>query len=143
MQRVHIWRVATLASGCALIIGIMAPRTGAQGTAKQPEVVILKGAPAGGVKFDHKAHAETRKIECTTCHHASKPEKPLTAKVQKCSDCHTKTATPPMKTNIRSAFHDPMAKAGTCINCHTKERAAGTKANLPLKCAECHKKENV
>lgn len=140
MHRVQFWRFATLAAGCALIIGVAAPRMDAQGAAKQPDTVILKGNPQGGVKFDHKGHV-ARKIECTTCHHPSKPEKPAKAKEQKCSDCHTKTAAAPMKTNIRSAFHDPMAKKGTCVDCHTKERAKNPK--IPAKCAECHKKENV
>lgn len=141
MHRVQFWRLATLAASCALVFGITAPRTEAQGTPKQPDTVILKGNPQGGVKFDHKTHASRTK-ECTTCHHASKPEKPSKSANQKCSDCHTKTAAAPMKTNIRSAFHDPMAKKGTCMDCHVKERAKNAKANVPVKCAECHKKEN-
>ena len=141
MSRVQIWRSAALAAGCALAIGVAAPRTLAQ-AGKQPDTVILTGAPAGGVKLDHKAHAVTRKIKCEMCHHPSKPEKPLKSKEQKCTDCHTKTATPPMKTTVKLAFHDGMAKKGTCVDCHLKENAAG-KTKVPGKCAECHKKENV
>ena len=110
---------------------------------KPPEVVVLKGAPMGGVKFDHKAHSVTNKIKCETCHHASKPEKPLTSPQQACTDCHTKTATPPMKTKLQAAFHNPTAQAGLCIDCHKEEIAKGKKAPAPGKCAECHKKENV
>lgn len=106
---------------------------------KGPDTVILKGAPSGGVKFAHAAH--TKLTKCETCHHPSRPEKPMKAEQQKCSDCHTKKATPPMKTTIRGAFHDPMAKKGTCMECHVKEAAAGKKT--PAKCADCHKKENV
>ena len=46
-----------------------------------------------------------------------------------------------MKTATQGAFHKAMAKGGTCIDCHTKPAAAGKTA--PLKCPECHKKENV
>jgi len=112
-----------------------------QAQAKAPGVVILKGNPMGGVKFDHGAHQKLAAEKCDTCHHASKPEKPAKAKEEKCQDCHAKTAVAPMKTTAKLAFHDNLAKAGTCINCHAKEAAAGKK--VPLKCAECHKKEIV
>ncbi|HYN15244.1 MAG TPA: cytochrome c3 family protein [Terriglobales bacterium] len=110
---------------------------------KAPETVVLKGAPMGGVKFPHKAHAVDQKIKCDTCHHASKSEKPLTSAQQACTDCHTKTATPPMKTKLQAAFHNPTAQAGLCIDCHKAEIAKGKKAPAPGKCADCHKKENV
>lgn len=113
----------------------------AQAQVKAPGVVILKGNPMGGVKFDHGAHQKAAAEKCETCHHVSKPEKPLKAAQENCQACHTKTATPPMKTAAKSAFHDVMAKAGTCIGCHVKEAAAGKK--VPLKCAECHQKANA
>jgi len=103
---------------------------------KAPDSVILKGAPMGGVKFDHKAHVTAAK-KCDTCHHASKPEKANAAPNQACTDCHTKTATAPMKTKLQLAFHNPAANAGVCIDCH-KAQAKG-----PAKCADCHKKENI
>ena len=106
-----------------------------------PDTVVLTGSPLGGVKFPHKAHAVTEKIKCDTCHHASKPEKPLTSPQEACTDCHTKTATPPMKTKLQAAFHNPTAQAGLCIDCHKAEAAKGKKA--PVKCADCHKKENT
>ena len=108
---------------------------------KAPGVVILKGNPQGGVKFDHAAHSKRANEKCEVCHHPSKPEKPMAVKQQKCQDCHTKTATAPMKTGARAAFHDPMAKKGTCVDCHLTEGKAGKK--VPAKCADCHKKENV
>ncbi len=107
----------------------------------EPKEVILKGAPMGGVKFNHEAHTKDRGIKCETCHHASKPEKPAKAAQEACTDCHTKTATPPMKTKLQGAFHNPTAQAGTCIDCHKAENAKGKKA--PVKCADCHKKENT
>ena len=110
---------------------------------KQPkDSYILKGAPMGGVKFDHKAHVAAADKKCETCHHASKPEKPSKAAQEACQDCHTPTATAPMKTKTQAAFHDPTAKKGTCIDCHAKAVAAGKKAPAPGKCMECHKKEN-
>ena len=113
-------------------------------TPKEPETVVLTGSPMGGVKFDHKAHAKDRGIKCDTCHHASKPEKPMTAKQQKCTDCHTKVAAAPMKTKTQAAFHDPMAKKGLCVDCHAAATVKGTsKKPVPAKCADCHKKENV
>jgi len=104
------------------------------------DVVILKAAPMGGVKFFHIAHAKDRDITCQTCHHPSRPEKSAQAAQQACSDCHTKTPTPPMKTKLQAAFHNPSATAGTCIDCHKARNAAGK--NAPTKCQECHKKEN-
>lgn len=107
-----------------------------------PDSTILKGSPMGGVKFPHAAHVKLiGDAKCDTCHHASKPEKPMTAKQEKCQNCHTKVATAPMKTKAQAAFHNPMAKAGLCIDCHVKENAGGKKA--PVKCNECHKKENI
>jgi hypothetical protein len=108
--------------------------------AKPPDVTILTGNPMGGVKFEHKKHVEERGVKCEECHHPSKPENPLKSDQQKCSDCHTKTATAPMKTKIQAAFHDPMFKKGVCADCHIKQNAEGKKA--PVKCVECHKKEN-
>jgi hypothetical protein len=95
----------------------------------------------GGVKFEHKLHVERAAKKCETCHHASKPEKPAKAAQQACTDCHTKPVQAGMKTALQAAFHNPTAQSGSCINCHKQESAQGKKA--PLKCADCHKKENV
>jgi len=112
-----------------------------QAQGKAPGVVILKGNPMGGVKFDHTAHQKAAADKCETCHHASKPEKALKAKEENCQDCHTKTVTAPMKTTAKLAFHDATYKKGTCVDCHLKQAAAGKK--VPAKCTDCHKKENV
>jgi sRNA-binding protein len=108
---------------------------------KPPTTVILKGNPMGGVKMDHAAHGKLVGDKCETCHHASKPEKALKAKQERCQNCHEKAATAPMKTPAKLAFHDALAKKGVCVDCHAKELAAGKKP--PTKCVECHKKENV
>jgi len=105
-----------------------------------PGTVVLKGAPMGGVKFDHKAHVASG-AKCDTCHHASKPEKALSSPHQKCTDCHTNPVTAGMKTKAQAAFHNPTATAGICIDCHKTEAAKAK--NAPTKCTECHKKENA
>jgi hypothetical protein len=122
---------------CVLFLGLPA----AQSQEPTTDPIILKGAPMGGVKFEHKKHVERAGNKCETCHHASKPEKPLKEKTQACTDCHTKPPQAGMKTAKQAAFHDATAKAGTCIDCHKKENAAAKKA--PLKCPDCHKKTNV
>jgi hypothetical protein len=94
----------------------------------------------GGVRFEHKLHVARAGNNCATCHHPSKPEKPAGAPQQACSNCHTKVATPPMKTIYQGAFHNPTAQSGTCIDCHKAQNAQGKKA--PLNCMECHKQEN-
>jgi class III cytochrome C family protein len=126
------------ASACATVLVLAAAVVHAQ-VAKEPAgVVVMTGAPIGGVKFGHKLHAKDRGIKCETCHHASKPEKPMKTAQEKCQDCHTKIAAAPMKTKTQAAFHDPMAKSGLCIDCHVESNAKGKKA--PTKCTECHKK---
>lgn len=132
------YRTLILSLAAGLAVAIAAPQMTAQ--TKEPGVVILKGAPMGGVKFDHPKHSKAAANKCETCHHPSKAEKPAKEKNQKCTDCHTKTVAAPMKTATRGAFHDPMAKKGTCIDCHMT--GAG-KGKAPTKCTDCHKKENV
>ncbi|HSL21268.1 MAG TPA: cytochrome c3 family protein [Vicinamibacterales bacterium] len=121
-------------------VGAFSISVHAQAQPKEPGVVILKGNPQGGVKFDHPKHSKVAK-DCDVCHHAPKPEMTAKAKQQKCQDCHTKTVKPPMKTNARAAFHDAMAKKGLCVDCHADQGKAGKK--VPVKCAECHQKANT
>jgi hypothetical protein len=128
-----------LASCAALAVaGVLSAATLHAQAAKAPDTVVLTGAPLGNVTLSHKAHTSTYGAKCDNCHHASKPEKPMKAAQQKCTDCHTKAAAAPMKTKLQAAFHDPMAKKGTCIDCHQEAIAKGKKA--PAKCADCHKK---
>lgn len=135
MRRVHL--ALSLIAGLALLVS--APTV--FGQAQGPDTVILIGSPMGGVKFAHKTHStDYAGGKCETCHHPSRTEKPATAPNQKCSECHTKTAAAPMKTKYQAAFHNPLAKEGTCITCHLDQNKAGKAA--PVKCADCHKKEN-
>lgn len=131
----NVTRILAVIIGLVFIVAVVA-----YAAEKSPGTVILKGAPMGGVKFDHKAH-EGRGAKCTTCHHASKPEKAAKAEHENCQDCHTTTATAPMKTKAQAAFHNPAATAGICIDCHKAENAKGKKA--PTKCMECHQKANA
>jgi hypothetical protein len=104
---------------------------------KAPATVILKGAPLGGVKFDHAKHSKMTGVACTKCHHASKPAKPMKAAQEACTDCHQKTAAAPMTTTVQMAFHK------TCQPCHAEQVKAGNKTAPTAKCTDCHKKENV
>jgi len=122
-----------------VMLGVALPARGQ--TEPTQDTFILKGNPMGGVKFEHKLHVARSASKCETCHHPSKPEKPLKAPQEACMDCHTKPPQPGMKTGLPAAFHNPMAQAGTCIDCHKQQDAAGKKA--PLKCTDCHKRENV
>jgi hypothetical protein len=118
-----------------------APAPAAQTKVTPKDVAILRGAPFGPVKFEHKLHAERAGNKCETCHHPSRKEMPGKAAQESCLDCHTKPPKPGMKTGLPAAFHDAKAQAGACIDCHLKENAQGKKA--PSKCLDCHKKENT
>ena len=85
--------------------------------------------------FDHEKHAGKLEVACTTCHHPSRPQTPVASEKRACRDCHTMPATPPMKTSLQAAFHDPRGATGTCIDCHKQKGGSA-----PVKCLECHKK---
>lgn len=102
--------------------------------------IVLKDGATGAVKFDHASHLKVAG-KCGVCHHPSKPQKPLQSPQQACTDCHTNPATPPVTTKLQAAFHNPTATSGLCIGCHWTEDANGKAA--PLKCADCHKKNNT
>lgn len=127
-------------SALVLLAGVAVPRhLAAQVQSTEPagpDTVVFTPS-RGTVTFTHKKHAELS--ECVSCHHESRPEKPLASPRQKCSGCHTNPATEPMKTSLRAAFHDTVAKEGTCYSCHNKEAAAGK--TVPQACADCHKRE--
>ena len=127
-------RIFVIVLGLMLILAVVA-----YAAETAPGTVVLKGAPMGGVKFDHKAHSGMGK--CDVCHHASKPEKALKSEHENCQDCHTTPAPAGMTTKPQAAFHNPTATAGTCIDCHKTENAKGKAA--PTKCTECHKKDNA
>ena len=101
--------------------------------------ILLKSPSMGAVKFPHSAHLKVAG-RCEVCHHASKPAKSLKSPEEACTDCHTKPATPPVTIGLQAAFHNPTATAGLCVTCHQTENSHGKAA--PVKCADCHKKEN-
>ena len=88
----------------------------------------------GAVTFIHGKHSKM--VECSTCHHESKAEKPLESPRQKCGSCHTAEPVAPMKTSLRRAFHDTANKSGMCLSCHIKEAEAGK--TVPTTCSTCH-----
>jgi hypothetical protein len=112
------------------------PPAAARPGALRPSGKVTLPSKLGAVTFDHENHAGKLGIECATCHHASRPEKPLATENQACSDCHTTPPVPPVKTGRQAAFHDPKGATGICIECH---RQKGKSA--PVKCLECHKKK--
>jgi outer membrane biosynthesis protein TonB len=103
---------------------------------QRPKDKITLPAKLGAVTFDHENHTGKRGIACTSCHHPSRPQKPLASENQACRDCHTMPAAPPLKTSLQAAFHDPKGATGTCIDCHKQRGGAA-----PVKCLECHKKK--
>lgn len=118
------------------------PMTNAEKPAAQrPKGEITLPAKLGDVTFDHEDHAGKRRIACTTCHHPSRPQKPLASENQACRDCHTMPAAPPMKTSLQAAFHDPKGGGGTCIDCHKKHAASTKDGSAPVKCLDCHKRK--
>ena len=83
-----------------------------------------EGNDHGGCEIPHSAHTHVAG-KCEVCHHGSKPEKPLKSAQEACTDCHTKPPTPPVKTGLQAAFHNPSASVGLCISCHKTENAEG------------------
>jgi Class III cytochrome C family len=112
------------------------PTAPARRAPQRPKGRISLPAKLGAVTFDHERHASEPGTACATCHHPSRPQKPLASESQACRDCHTWPAVPPMQTSLQAAFHDPKGAAGTCIDCHRKRGGSA-----PVKCMECHKKK--
>jgi hypothetical protein len=108
-----------------------------------PEIIILTGNPMGGVAFRHRLHTQIREIQCSVCHHESRPQRPATSAYQPCRTCHTEPASPPMVTKTQAAFHTPDASAGLCISCHKNEDAEHKHKLAPVTCVECHNPANV
>ena len=126
-------RAWLLHAAVLLLVNLTCP-----GQAPPSGPIVLKGPTKAAVRFPHSAHMRVAG-KCEVCHHASRPEKPLQATTEACTDCHTKPPTPPLKTGLPAAFHNSSATAGLCITCHRTENAEGKAA--PVKCADCHKKE--
>jgi hypothetical protein len=123
-----------------VIICLLAMLCGSARSQDAPSAaVLLKGPTMGAVRFPHSAHTRVAG-KCEVCHHASKPEKPLKAPQEACTDCHTKPPTPPVTIGLQKAFHNSTATTGLCITCHQTENSHGKAA--PVQCADCHKKES-
>jgi hypothetical protein len=90
--------------------------------------ITLK-ASNGDVKFNHKKHSETLKIECKKCHHTWKAGE-TSGKL--CLECH-KAKTEGKTLSAKEAFHKD------CQGCHKKEEAS--KKPAPTKCGGCHVKK--
>lgn len=124
-------------NGLLVLVGTLLMLGGSAFAQQAPQGVLTMKSSLGAVSFDHSAHLRVAG-KCEVCHHASKPEKPLRNPQEACSDCHTNPATPPVRTKLQAAFHNPTATSGLCVDCHKKENSAGKAA--PVKCAECHQK---
>jgi hypothetical protein len=124
-------------AACVLVLFAVSLPAASQQAPTEP--IAMKGPRMGAVKFPHSAHTRVAG-KCEVCHHASKPEKPLKAPQEACTDCHTKPPTAPVNTSLQAAFHNPSATKGLCISCHKTENADGKAA--PVKCADCHTKES-
>ncbi len=85
----------------------------------------------GDVKFTHKKHAETLKIDCVKCHHEMKGKKPGEA-VQGCKSCH-KAKTEGKVLSSKEAYHKD------CKGCHEEAKKANKPAG-PTGCTQCHVK---
>jgi hypothetical protein len=123
---------ALLLSGSAVLAELTA-----QVAEPEPPDTVLYIAERGNVTFTHGKHLQT--YDCKSCHHESKPEKPLETENQKCSACHTNPAAEPLSTPLTDAFHLTAKREGLCYDCHKEEAGKGTK-QVPVLCADCHKR---
>jgi hypothetical protein len=85
--------------------------------------------PYGKVKFTHKKHAETLKIDCIKCHHTWKKGE-TTGKL--CKECH-KAKTEGKAISAKEAYHKD------CKGCHDEAKKANKPAG-PTGCTQCHVK---
>lgn len=130
-------RFVTLTLAGVALVALAPGRVVAQDTATSRPDTIVFTPERGTVVFLHGRHSKD--FECKSCHHESRPEKPLEKENQKCSSCHTAEPTGPVTTSLRNAMHDTEAREGTCYTCHNKASAEGKEA--PTRCADCHKRE--
>ena len=91
---------------------------------------ITFDASMGKVKFPHKKHAETLKIDCTKCHHTWKKGE-TSGKL--CLECH-KAKAEGKALAAKDAFHKD------CKGCHDDAKKANKPAG-PTGCTQCHVKD--
>ncbi len=107
--------------------------------ARGADTLLIDGNRDGyGVRFAHKFHSDSIKIECYTCHHLNKP----LDKNTECYECHNE-----MYTESDVFKHDlHSSKKGAnldCFKCHSKTVSKGIDfRNQPEKissaCLKCH-----
>ena len=97
------------------------------GAFAKDEVVFT--VPNGNVKFTHKKHAETLKIDCLKCHHTWKKGE-VTGKL--CRECH-KDKAEGKTLAAKDAFHKD------CKGCHDDAKKVNKPAG-PTVCTQCHVK---
>ena len=90
---------------------------------------ITFDVPQGKVKFTHKKHAETLKIDCLKCHHTWKKGE-TTGKM--CKECH-KAKAEGKTISSKDAYHND------CKKCHDEAKKAKKPAG-PTGCSQCHVK---
>ena len=103
----------------------------------------------GIVEFQHKKHAENRKLECGACHHDDKG-KPLTLKagdnVAQCITCHKiagekpKGQDAPKLTPAEQLKYHAEAMHKNCKTCHTEYNKKNNTKAAPTTCTGCHPK---
>jgi hypothetical protein len=120
-----------------LLGGALAPTALAAQVTEPPGPDSVVYTARGRVVFYHAKHTE--RAECASCHHESKPEKPLASPRQKCGDCHTDPPGEGMKTTFRFAVHNTEERTGICYDCHKTEAEKGVET--PARCADCHVRE--
>jgi len=91
---------------------------------------ITFAAPYGKVKFTHKKHAETLKIDCLKCHHTWKKGE-TSGKL--CGECH-KAKAEGKALSAKDAYHKD------CKGCHDEAKKANKPAG-PTGCTQCHVKD--
>jgi hypothetical protein len=91
---------------------------------------ITFDASMGKVKFLHKKHAETLKIDCTKCHHTWKKGE-TSGKL--CLECR-KAKAEGKALSAKDAFHKD------CKGCHDDAKKAN-KPTGPTGCTQCHVKD--
>ncbi len=128
-----------------------------EGPANEPEVALppavivlqpklWKELTKPSVPFTHEKHVEDYEIECAECHHNYKDGKNVWNKsmpVETCDTCHTNPATKELSKlsdeekvkNLEMAFHN------NCRECHKKRKKESPDSEIPVKCNQCHQKE--
>ncbi len=114
--------------GAGILVAFLLSILMASGAFAAKDEITLK-ASFGDVKFNHKKHSETLKIDCTKCHHTWKQGE-TSGKL--CDECH-KAKAEGKALSAKEAFHKD------CIDCHKKEEAS--KKPAPTKCTGCHVKK--